>query len=48
LLQYSAPTAEGGVAREALLSDGEDPVEVGPNASRAERRRAARANRKRK
>ena len=48
LLQYSAPTAEGGVAREALQADGEELVEVDPNASRAERRRAARANRKRK
>ena len=48
LLQYSAPTAEGGVAREALQPDGEEPIEVDPNASRAERRRAERANRKRK
>ena len=48
LLQYSAPTAEGGVAREALQADGEEPVDIDPNASRAERRRAARANRKRK
>ena len=48
LLQYSAPSAEGGVTREALQPDGEEPIEVDPDASRAERRRAARANRKRK
>ncbi len=48
LLEYSAPTAEGGVTHESLQADGEEPVEVDPNASRAERRRAARAQRKRK
>ena len=48
VLEYSAPSAEGGVVHEALRADGEEPIEVDPNASRAERRRAARANRKRK
>ena len=47
-LEYSAPTAEGGVAHENLRADGEELGEVDPNASRAERRRAARAQRKRK
>ncbi|MGI9196955.1 MAG: preprotein translocase subunit SecA [Candidatus Nanopelagicales bacterium] len=47
LLEYSAPSAEGGVVHEALQADGEESVEVDPNASRAERRRAQRANRKR-
>ena len=47
LLEYSAPSADGGVARETLQADGEE-IEVDPNASRAERRRAERANRKRK
>ncbi|MFM9135876.1 MAG: preprotein translocase subunit SecA [bacterium] len=48
LLEYSAPTAEGGVAHESLQADGEEPIDLDPNASRAERRRAARAQRKRK
>ena len=47
LLEYSAPSADGGVSRETLLADGEE-IEVDPNASRAERRRAERAKRKRK
>ena len=51
-LEYSAPTAEGGVMHETESVNGEavDPDEavaaLGPNASRAERRRAARAARK--
>ena len=47
VVEYSAPSAEGGVVREALQADGEEIV-VDSDASRAERRRAARANRKRK
>ena len=47
LLEYSAPSEQGGVAREELQADGEA-IEVDPNASRAERRRASRAQRKRK
>ena len=47
VLEYSAPSADGGVAHETLQADGEE-IEVDPNASRAERRRAERANRKRK
>jgi preprotein translocase subunit SecA len=47
VLEYSAPSADGGVSHETLLADGEE-VELDPNASRAERRRAERAKRKRK
>jgi preprotein translocase subunit SecA len=47
LLEYSAPSEGGGVRQEVLQADGEE-IEVDPNASRAERRRAQRANRKRK
>jgi len=47
VLEYSAPSADGGVQHETLQADGEEIV-VDPNASRAERRRAERANRKRK
>ena len=43
-LEYSAPTAEGGVAHVEV--DDDAIVEVDENASRAERRRAERANRK--
>ena len=46
-LEYSAPSADGGVSHETLLADGEE-IEVDPGASRAERRRAERAKRKRK
>ena len=46
-LEYSAPSADGGVGHETLRADGEE-IEVDPNASRAERRRAERAKRKRK
>jgi preprotein translocase subunit SecA len=45
-LQYSAPTETGEVVARAEEFEGE--VEVDPNASRAERRRAQRANRKRR
>ena len=45
-LEYSAPDETGGVMRGDLDEDGE--VEVDPNASRAERRRAERAARKRR
>jgi preprotein translocase subunit SecA len=45
-LEYSAPDETGGVAREVVESDGTE-IAVDPNASRAERRRAERANRKR-
>jgi len=47
VLEYSAPSDGGGVTHETLQADGEEIV-VDPNASRAERRRAERANRKRK
>ena len=46
-LEYSAPSEDGGVRHEHLQADGEE-VDLDPNASRAERRRAERANRKRK
>ena len=45
-LEYSAPDETGGVVRGDLDEDGE--IEVDPNASRAERRRAERAARKRR
>ncbi|MGA0067417.1 MAG: preprotein translocase subunit SecA, partial [Candidatus Nanopelagicales bacterium] len=47
VLEYSAPSADGGVMHETLQADGEE-VELDPHASRAERRRAERAKRKRK
>jgi preprotein translocase subunit SecA len=46
-LEYSAPSEDGGVVHGQMESDGDGIVEVDPNASRAERRRAERANRKR-
>ncbi len=48
-LEYSAPDADvdGGVVRGEMEVGEEGIVEVGPNANRAERRRAERANRKR-
>ena len=46
-LQYTSPTETGGVASVTDVED-EGPVNVDPNASRAERRRAERANKKRK
>ncbi len=46
-LQYTAPTETGGVS--AVSQDGDSgPAAIDPNATRAERRRAERANRKRK
>lgn len=47
-LAYSAPDETGGVARGDLDEDGEIEIEIDPNASRAERRRAERAVRKRR
>ena len=47
-LEYSAPDEDGGVERGFIDQDGEEPISVDPNASRAERRRAERANRKRR
>jgi preprotein translocase subunit SecA len=46
-LQYTAPTEDGGVLAVAEDVEGEDEV-VDPNASRAERRRVERVNKKRK
>lgn len=51
-LEYTAPSADGGVTHEAVVAEGSsDPDEaiaaLGPEASRAEKRRAARAARKR-
>jgi len=45
-MEYSAPSDDGSVVRSADAGDS-GPIEVDPNASRAERRRAARENRKR-
>jgi preprotein translocase subunit SecA len=47
-MEYSAPDETGGVSHGAMEADDEGIVEVDPNASRAERRRAERANRKRR
>ena len=47
-LEYSAPSETGGVERGAMIVEDDGIVEVDPNASRAERRRAERANRKRR
>ena len=47
-LEYSAPDEDGGIERGYIDQDGEEPISVDPNASRAERRRAERANRKRR
>ncbi|MBU6243846.1 MAG: preprotein translocase subunit SecA [Actinomycetales bacterium] len=46
-MAYSAPDEGGGVQHGTLSADTEGDVEIGPDASRAERRRAARASRKR-
>ncbi|MFN8173035.1 MAG: preprotein translocase subunit SecA [Candidatus Nanopelagicales bacterium] len=46
-MEYSAPSDSGGVVHGAMESEDGGIVEVDPNASRAERRRAERANRKR-
>ena len=46
-MEYSAPSEDGGVVHgEMELDDDGEIIEIDPNASRAERRRAARANRK--
>ena len=48
-MEYSAPDETGGVMHgEMELDDAGEMIEVDPNASRAERRRAERANRKKK
>ncbi|MDO8309912.1 MAG: preprotein translocase subunit SecA [Actinomycetota bacterium] len=47
-LEYSAPTEGGGIMHGEMESGADGLVEVDPNASRAERRRAERANRKRR
>ncbi len=46
-LEYSAPDADGGVVRGGMDAGEDGIIEVDPNASRAERRRVERANRKR-
>ena len=47
-LQYTAPTETGGVSARAESTGGDEPeAELDPNASRAERRRAERATKKR-
>jgi preprotein translocase subunit SecA len=46
-LEYSAPSEDGSVVRGEMEADSDGIVEVDPNASRAERRRAERANRRR-
>ena len=45
-MEYSAPSEDGGVVRGEMDVEDGGIVEVDPNASRAERRRAERANRK--
>ncbi len=47
-MEYSAPSEDGGVARGQMEVEDGGIVEVDPNASRAERRRAERQNRKRR
>ena len=47
-LEYSAPSETGGVTRGEMEYEGDGIVEIDPNASRAERRRAERANRKKR
>ncbi|MBI1351174.1 MAG: preprotein translocase subunit SecA [Actinomycetales bacterium] len=47
-MEYSAPSETGEITHGAMEVDDEGIVEVDPNASRAERRRAERANRKRR
>ena len=46
-MEYSAPSETGGVERGAMEVEDGGIVEVDPNASRAERRRAERENRRR-
>ena len=47
-LEYSAPSETGGVERGAMVVEEDGIVEVDPNASRAERRRAERQNRRKR
>jgi preprotein translocase subunit SecA len=47
-MEYSAPDETGGVMHGEMEADDEGIIEVDPNASRAERRRLERANRKRR
>ena len=47
-MEYSAPDEDGGVLHGEMESDDEGIVEVDPGASRAERRRAERQNRRKK
>jgi preprotein translocase subunit SecA len=47
-MEYSAPDETGGVQHGAIVDEGGELLEVDPDASRAERRRAARQGRKRK
>ena len=47
-VEYSAPDADGGVIHGEMDLEGDGLVEVGDDASRAERRRAERANRKKR
>ena len=47
-MEYSAPSEQGGVMHGQMEVDDDGIVEVDPNASRAERRRAERQNRKRR
>ena len=46
-MEYSAPSADGEEVTRTVKAPTSDPVELDPNASRAERRRAERARRKR-
>jgi preprotein translocase subunit SecA len=47
-LEYSAPSESGGVTHGAMEVEGGEIIEIDENASRAERRRAERANRKKR
>jgi len=47
-MEYSAPDETGGVQHGAMVEEDGELVELDPDASRAERRRAARQNRKRR
>lgn len=47
-MEYSAPDEGGGVQHGAMVDEEGEIVEVDPDASRAERRRASRQNRKRR
>jgi preprotein translocase subunit SecA len=47
-VEYSAPDADGGVVHGEMDLEGDGLIEVGEDASRAERRRAERANRKKR